>query len=423
MGREIRRAAHAELRWSKHQGVIGLARRALDLQHTKVERHKAFGFYRLEFNNIRREVLTDEAVLEDEERFDGESTEEEDVTPVVSYDVTSYGSDPEVEVLVNRLRRGDIIIPPFQRDYVWKQPEASKFIESLLLGLPVPGVFFATEPSSNKQLVIDGQQRLKTLLFFFDGYFNPRPDDKTQKVFALTKVQKAFEGKTYKTLEENDRIRLETSIIHATVVKQTAPPEEDTSLYHIFERLNSGGRRLTDQEMRLALYHGPLIEKLKELNEYSQWRNIFGKVNPRLKDQELILRFFAMWENRDKYERPMGEFLNKYAAANRNAKSAKLNELGSIFCNVIDAFEASLTVRPFRLTTSLNVAVYDSCMIGLSARILDPAKGAPDPAKIASAYKKLLGQEEYLETVSRSTADDAFVRRRMELAIDHFSGC
>lgn len=86
---------------------------------------------------------------EKEDFFDGESTEEEEVTPVVSYNVTSYGSDPEVEVLVNRLRRGDIIIPPFQRDYVWKQPEASKFIESLLLGLPVPGVFL---PRSHHQI-------------------------------------------------------------------------------------------------------------------------------------------------------------------------------------------------------------------------------------------------------------------------------
>ena len=367
--------------------------------------------------------MTEEEAYDNNDFLDGESTEEEEVTPIVSYDVTSYGSDPEVEVLVNRLRRGDIIIPPFQRDYVWKQPEASRFIESLLLGLPVPGIFFATEPSSNKQLVIDGQQRLKTLLFFFDGYFNPHPEDKTQKVFALTKVQKTFEGKTYKTLEENDRIRLETSIIHATVVKQTAPPEEDTSLYHIFERLNSGGRRLTDQEMRLALYHGPLIEKLKQLNDYPLWRKIFGKVNPRLKDQELILRFFAMWENRSSYERPMGEFLNKYSAVNRNADTPKLNELGEIFCSVIDAFGSSLIPRPFRLTTSLNVAVYDSCMVGLASRILDSNNCAPDPANIAHSYTSLIKNPEYLEKVSRSTADDAFVRRRMELAIDHFKGC
>lgn len=362
-------------------------------------------------------------VDDEEEPLDGETPEEEEVTPEISYDITSYGSDPEVEVLVNRLRRGDILIPPFQRDYVWRQPEASKFIESLLLGLPVPGVFFATEPQSSKQLVIDGQQRLKTLLFFFDGYFNPRPDDKNRRVFSLTKVQSPFEGKTYKTLEENDRIRLDTSIIHATVVKQSAPPGEDTSLYHIFERLNSGGRRLTDQEMRLALYHGRLIEKLKELNQHENWRSIFGRTHARLKDQELILRFFAMFFDLPRYERPMGEFLNKYAGRNRNLGENELERMGHIFRWTIDWFSEALDTRPFRLTTTLNVAVYDSCMIGLATRLRDETRAEPEKEKIQGAYKRLLEDEQYLETVTRSTADDAFVRRRMKSAIESFAEC
>src|SRR5436305_3125266 len=145
----------------------------------------------------------------------------DDVVPKISYEVTSFGSDPEVELLVQRLNRGDILIPSFQRDYVWRQPEASKFIESLLLGLPVPMLFFATETGSNKQIVIDGQQRLKTLQFFYNGIFNPRPGDKNQRTFSLTKVQEPFEGLTYATLQEHDRLRLDTSIIHATTVKQT----------------------------------------------------------------------------------------------------------------------------------------------------------------------------------------------------------
>ena len=67
--------------------------------------------------------MTDEEENETDDLLDGESPEEEkEVTPIVSYDVSSYGSDPEVEVLVNRLRRGGIIIPPFQRDYVWSGP-------------------------------------------------------------------------------------------------------------------------------------------------------------------------------------------------------------------------------------------------------------------------------------------------------------
>lgn len=175
--------------------------------------------------------------------------------------------------------------------------------------------------------------------------------------------------------------------------------------------------------MRLALYHGPLIEKLKELNELPAWRDVFGKVHPRLKDQELILRFFAMLERRARYERPMGEFLNKYAAATRTADSKKLDDLGEIFHGTINAFCNALDVRPFRLTKSLNVAVYDSCMVGLATRMIDNKNGEPTTEAIQVAYKKLLADPEYIEKVSRSTADDAFVRQRMEMSIAHFSNC
>src|SRR5438874_10895389 len=101
------------------------------------------------------------------------------------FDITSFSADYDVEGLVKRLDRGAIFIPPFQRNYVWNIKEASRFIESLLLGLPVPAVFLAKEAASNRLLVIDGQQRLKTLQFFFAGFFNPREEDKTKRVFRL----------------------------------------------------------------------------------------------------------------------------------------------------------------------------------------------------------------------------------------------
>lgn len=366
--------------------------------------------------------MAEEKELPDEE-VEGDVSSEEDAVPAVSFDVTSYGSDPEVEGLVNRIKRGDIIIPPFQRDYVWRQPEASKFIESLLLGLPVPGIFFATDPDTNKQLVIDGQQRLKTLLFFYEGFFNPRLEDSKQRVFSLVKVQKPFEGKTYKTLDEADRIRLDTSIIHATTVKQSAPPGDDTSLYHIFERLNSGGRRLTDQEMRLALYHGALIERIKALNHLDAWRKIFGKIHTRLKDQELILRFFALYEDSRHYERPLSEFLSKYAGRNRNPSNEYLERLSGLFKQSVSVFTKSLHAKPFRLTKTFNVAVYDSCMVGMARRIASNPGADPDPQAVERAYQLLLKDYEYTEAVSRSTADDAFVRRRIDKATMAFSKC
>lgn len=370
------------------------------------------------------ESATEEEIESSQDQIvEGETPPEEEDVPPVSYDVTSYGSDPEVEGLVNRIRRGDIIIPTFQRDYVWRQPEASKFIESLLLGLPVPGIFLATDPKTNKQLVIDGQQRLKTLQFFYDGFFNPKEGDRTKRIFTLIKVQDIFDAKTYETLEDADRIRLDTSIIHATIIKQSSPPGDDTSLYHIFERLNRGGRRLTDQEMRIALYHGPLIELIKRLNKFEPWRKIFGKPHSRLKDQELILRFFALFEDRNVYERPMSEFVNKYAGRNKDSSEEYLDRLSRLFKDTITVFSETLDVRPFRLVRALNVAVFDSCMVGLASRVADRGIETIDQKALAKSYKSLIAHPDYVEAVSRSTGDDAVVSKRVNQAVKSFSDC
>lgn len=240
----------------------------------------------------------DQAVLDydsvDENSVLDEASQDTKVKPV-QYDVTSFGADYDVDGLVKRLRKGDIRIPEFQRSYVWSHAEASRLIESLLLGLPVPGIFLSREPTTNRLLVIDGQQRLRTLQFFYDGFFNPGREDKTRRIFGLTKVQKQFEALTYNDLSERDRIKLDDSIIHATVVKQESPKKDNSSIYHIFERLNNGAKKLAPQEIRVAIYHGKLTKLIKQLNEVYSWRAIFGQKNNRLKDQELILRFLALF--------------------------------------------------------------------------------------------------------------------------------
>ena len=85
------------------------------------------------------------------------------------FSITSYGADYTVDSLVKRMRTGSFIIPPFQRKFIWSQRHASKFIESLLMGLPVPGIFLYRQPEQGTHLVIDGQQRLTSLKAFYDG--------------------------------------------------------------------------------------------------------------------------------------------------------------------------------------------------------------------------------------------------------------
>lgn len=125
--------------------------------------------------------------------------EADDPTEVLpfKYDISAQGGNFDVDGLVRRLRRGDIEIPAFQRDYVWTKNQADRFIESLLLGLPVPGIFLFREPDHERLLVLDGLQRLKTLQFFYDGILR-------DKKFMLQEVQKRFQNKGYTDLEEDD---------------------------------------------------------------------------------------------------------------------------------------------------------------------------------------------------------------------------
>jgi hypothetical protein len=346
-----------------------------------------------------------------------EASKDDTVIPE-RYDIASYGADFDVDGVVKRLRNGDIFVPPFQRDYVWNLNEASRFIESLLLGLPVPGVFLAKETQSNKMLVIDGQQRLKTLQFFYDGFFNPKPLDKTKKIFKLNGVQKPFDDKSYVELFDNDRLKLNDSIIHATIIKQESPEDNDTSVYHVFERLNSGGRRLQPQEIRKAIYHGNFNDLIASLNKHENWRTIYGPISKRMKDEELILRFFALLYNRRNYEKPMYEFLNKFNAKHRNDKVNNMNQFVKDFSDTIDAVFTAIGEKAFRPERSINVAVLDSVLVGIAERL----KRGPitNYQSVKIAYSKLLIDEQYKKATTQGTSDEQTVNDRISYALTAF---
>ena len=348
-----------------------------------------------------------------------DESEREDVVAAVKYDITSYGIDFDVEGLCRRLKRGDIFIPSFQRSYVWTLEEASRFVESLLLGLPVPGVFLAKDDESGKLLVIDGQQRLKSLLFFYGGYFNPENEGRRRQ-FKLVGVQEKFAGRTYTGLEEKDRIELDDALIHATVVKQDYPREDDTSIYHIFERLNSGGRRLVPQEMRSALYPGPLLDTIQKLNSHPSWRNIYGKPSLRLRDQELILRFLALCFSEKEYSRPLKEFLTKFVLDQRNPAPELLELYGKTFTAVADLWWQALGSKAFRPAQALNAAVFDSMFVGLAKRIGRPEP--PDVAGIAKAYEDLINDDDFMRAiVTQSTSEETSVSTRLEKATNRMA--
>ncbi len=328
------------------------------------------------------------------------------------YAITSYGADYPVDSLVQRLDRDVIFVPEFQRKFVWTLKQASRFIESLLLGLPVPGIFFAKEANSGKLLIIDGQQRLRTLQYFYNGIFKG-------KEFALKDVQARYKDKTFKTLEKEDQLRLSDAVIHATIIKQDEPSDDQSSVYHIFERLNTGGTRLQPQEIRVCIFHGPFADLLEELNADKNWRAIYGIQSKRIKDQELILRFLGLFFSADKYSRPMNEFLNKFMGSNRNLTKIDKNRIADVFAPTTALINTTLRKKAFRPERALNAAVCDSVMVGLARRL---QRGElKKPREFVAAYTQLLADGDYTTATKTATADEANVKLRLDRATNAFA--
>jgi hypothetical protein len=325
------------------------------------------------------------------------------------YNINSYGADYPIDGLVERLRRKDIYIPTFQREYVWTPQQGSSFIESLIMGLPVPGIFL-TRDQDKRLMVIDGQQRLKTLQKFYDNELK------------LRSRLKRLDGRTYATLESADRRELNDSILHATIVQQYEPKDDDSSIYHIFERLNSGGTMLEPQEIRVALYGGEFQKLIQTLNDYPAWRDLYGDYNLRAKDQELILRFFALYFERDNYRRPLDEFLNSFMQKHRHIDVETSKKFTELFTRTVDTIHQCLGRSAFRPEKPLNAAVYDAVMIGIATALERAGWQLPyDCERLKEQLELLLQDLNFIRAYKAGTTAEEKVETRIKMAIQAFA--
>jgi hypothetical protein len=356
-------------------------------------------------------------LLQQGEQEIDEVLDEDDEAVPFQYAISSKGIDYDVQGLVKRLIDGDILIPRFQRGFVWSLKEASRFIESLLFGLPVPNIFLSEEPDTQRLLVVDGQQRLTTLRCFYEGLW-----PLTKREFAIkgTGAKGRYEGATYKSLPDADRRRLDNSSLRASIIKQDQPSEDNSSIYHVFERLNTGGVSLTAHEIRAAIYHGKFSDLINELNNNKQWREIYGPENKLMRDQELILRFFAFYFNDQKYKAPMKEFLNKFMAGNRELAKIPGETLHSLFTESIHTVHSAIGRRAFRPSRAINTAVFDAVMVGLTRRL---ATGIPISSEgLRTVYANLLSNEKFLDITQHSTGHPTNVEARLRIATEAFAG-
>jgi hypothetical protein len=376
---------------------------------------------------------------------DDYASAEEPDTQIDEYDLTATPNDFNVSTIFNFIEAGAVKVPGFQRNYVWDIRRASKLIESLILGLPVPQVFLYEE-DKNSFLVVDGQQRLMSVYYFVKGRFprsNSRArlrmialekgfmpedvleDDEFFQPFSLSLPSRLqappnkFHGKRYTTLGEYKRT-LDLRPIRNVIVKQNAPKDDDSSVYEMFNRLNTGGVNLSPQEIRSSIYHSDFFENLYRINNKEAWRRIIGKEQADLhgKDVEILLRAFALLLDLPSYKPSMVKFLNQFA---KKAKSYSrenieyLERLFDAFGTGVASLQADIFINP--RSRRLNVALFESVFYAScksaarngSTEIIQPTM---------SDIQAVASDEVWKQASTEATTDKSNVATRMARACD-----
>jgi hypothetical protein len=253
---------------------------------------------------------------------------------------------------------------------------------------------------------------LRTLQRFYEGTHQDRP-------FVLQNVSREFRGLRYPNLTEEQRRTIDNTYINATIVDTDGLPESQEAIYQIFERLNSGGTQLTAHEIRVALYAGPLIDRLHNLNHNPDWRSLYGNSSPRLRDQELVLRIIALFCGADEYVRPLKRFLNQFVSANRVQATPIVDEAEKLFAHaakMINHGPGPSALR--RRARQINVAQTDAVFVGLM-RALKAREFTPQ--MVTEAVERIRQDESLDQAMTTGTSSEESVHTRLTAATRAFS--
>ena len=330
----------------------------------------------------------------------------------VQYDIASYPSDYTLSGISQMWKDGDIQIPDYQREFVWGIKQSSLLVDSFLTGLPVPPVFFYID-EKNMNLVIDGQQRILSIVFFMNGYFGKESTHGKRQVFRLSGLGDGspYNGKKFEDLDESDQRKLKQAVLRAINIRQLNPIGESTSAYHIFERLNTGGTPLKPQEIRNCVFRGEFSSQLKKANKDPNWRLILGRPNldKHQKDVELLLRVFSLVGSQGEYEKPMKEYLNKTMKKHQAGNSKKVTNFLEIFPEVTEHIISELKEKPFNLRGPINISALDSVMAVLIENHSKLSKFS-----LSERFTELSDDKGFLDDTSINTTDTKTVNSRMK---------
>lgn len=349
------------------------------------------------------------------------------------YNINSWGADLSFREIISMYHEEELLKPELQRKYVWEKPEASRFIESILLGLPVPSIFLANT-KDEKKLIIDGYQRIMTVFDYVSGIWSK--DEKIFKLSNTDKINERWRGKAFAELNSTDQRRIRSTTIHAIIFEQRAPNDNDTSLYQVFERINTGGRALMPQEIRNCVNQGKFNDLLFELNKNENWRILFGKSeeDSRMRDLEFILRFIALdtkfIKENDSSVISLKKYLNEFMGNNNSQKDKVIEKRREKFITVIEfifkhigenAFYNIVSGEDIKIRKRFYPTIFDALCPAVSIAL----KKLGDDIPVDNLEEKrldMLKDPDFRKYSSEGTMQIAHIHGRINLALNYLFG-
>lgn len=339
--------------------------------------------------------------------------------PVPPEDIVAYNELRSCADLFRMYTSGKLEIQPdFQREFVWKSDDQTRFIDSLVKQLPIPSMCFSLDFKTQKWKVIDGLQRMSTIIHFLSK--------EEWKLSDLHDIHPLLRNaKNTDLLRGNaDQSRLfalvEDVSIPVTVIRcDYSQPSHMLYLFTIFHRLNSGGARLTNQEIRNCIYSGPFNDFLKSFDgENKNWRAIKKRIwgsTDRYRSVEVLLRVLAFSDSYESYDGNLARFLNRYMQEHMRDEQHELADLQERLdraSSIVQEILSSENQRklPLLLIEALMVAVFTS-----HDRLI-----GKDAIALIEAYHQMKLMAPFSEGARYAVSSADNVQSRLKAAVETF---
>ncbi len=363
--------------------------------------------------------MDDEALEQDQDLDESEGDEGFEFPPP-ERKITTQPYDLSIQTLVEQWTSKLLVIPEIQREYVWDNGRASRLIESLILGVPVPPLYFA-ETKDARFEVIDGHQRVRSIARFLGNEFS----------LSGLRVLGEYKRLRFHQLPPREQRFLKSRALRVVVITADSHPNMK---FEVFERLNTGGITLNAQELRNSLYRGAFNQELKLLVQNPALRHCIGTKKPRKRmvDEELVLRFFALRDRLGKYRPPLKRLLNEYMDENKNAPDQWLLERSRGFEATMLLVDQVLGEQAFRLIDANGLPLRDSAgkplPRGVNRALFDAQALAfswvtrPIPsarrATVVASISEALSDEQTQDATQRATGDRKRILLRLGAIVD-----